>query len=540
MVWWVKLGYPPFENDKGGFPRTGRVIRYYREHKRDDDGHAWTQSRLAGFLAVTEKAVWDIENRDANVDVDRRQRLSQCLDIPPILLGIRTREEILQFVEQQRTKQVNPVVSSSDSPPILWWDELGYPPFAPGSDGFFPRTGEVVKYYRRRAMDTKGKPWTQRRLANVLGIETNQAVWNLENRDTALGIERRRFLSELLNIPPILFGIITREEIEKIVEQGKTTKPKIVVVSTSVATSHRLTLDLEEYAALLESYWKTFINNPTQISMTNINLCIDTLYSELPRVREKKLLQELLCRFHDLMANILCDQQEYNDAQVQLERASSFAQLLKSDELKAVLLYDYGNILWNAGRLGDALQKYEQARRYEQRLPSNLRDSLLLEAGSTKALIAETKDQRDEAIALVNLVGRNVRSSSSKVEEDPYFLDLNLDRYHLTRGFSLMAVGRNKEAIDELDLVKGGPEYPRRQANKDIFRAQAHANLGEYSEAASFAASGLVIVQEVNSARNIASVERIYKQFPRGFFKHDDNAARLEYLLSKRKKLGKR
>lgn len=37
----------------------------------------------------------------------------------------------------------------------------------------------------------EGKPWSKRRLADALGIETNQAIWNLENRDTELDIEPR-------------------------------------------------------------------------------------------------------------------------------------------------------------------------------------------------------------------------------------------------------------------------------------------------------------------------------------------------------------
>ena len=397
----------------------------------------------------------------------------------------------------------------------------------------------MVKHYRGQAMD-KGKPWTQGGLANALGIESNQAVWNLENRDSALDIERRRFLSELLDIPPILLGIITRGEIDKIVEQHREASSGIVVVSTSVVTSHKLTLDVQEYTSLLNSFWTTFLSNPTQISMININLCIDALYRELPRVREKKPLQELLCRFHDLAACILRDQQKYDEALVQLEKALSFAEMLRSDELKVLVLYDYGIILWQADRPDDALKKYEQARRYEQRLPGNLKDSLLLETGSTEALTAETPEKRDAVIALVDQVGNRLRSSSKRIEEDPYFLGLNLDRYYLTRSFSLVAVGRNREAIDELELVKVGPERPRRQALKDINRAQAHANLGEYSEAASFAASGLVIVQQVNSVSNIARVERMYKQFPRGLFKHDDDVARLGYLLSKRRKTSKR
>jgi hypothetical protein len=43
MVWWVDLGYPPFEEGKDGFPRTGQVVKHYRENKMNDTGNAWTQ-----------------------------------------------------------------------------------------------------------------------------------------------------------------------------------------------------------------------------------------------------------------------------------------------------------------------------------------------------------------------------------------------------------------------------------------------------------------------------------------------------------------
>jgi hypothetical protein len=55
MCWWSELGYPSFEEGKGGFPRTGQVVKHYRENKMDDAGRAWTQKRLAEVLDVTEK-----------------------------------------------------------------------------------------------------------------------------------------------------------------------------------------------------------------------------------------------------------------------------------------------------------------------------------------------------------------------------------------------------------------------------------------------------------------------------------------------------
>jgi len=414
-------------------------------------------------------------------------------------------------------------------PTPFWWVELGYHSFAQGRDGFFPRTGEIVKHYRRLKMDTKGKPWTQRRLANALGVETDQTIWDLENKDTGMDFHRRQFLSKLLAIPPILLGIRTVNEIEQLVEQQRKASTVMVVVSTPIATSRKLTIDVEEYTDLLDNYLKTFINNPAQISITNIVLCIDGLDRELPRVRDKKPIQELLCRFHDLVACILGDQQEYDEALVHLEKALQFAQLLNDDELKVLVLHDYGIILWKAGRPGEALKRYQEARRYEQRLPDNLRGALLLETGSTKALVASTPDKKDAAIALIDQVGNIVRSN--RKEADPYFLDLNLDRYHLTRSRSLIAVGRNRDAIEEIGLVKGGPEYPHRQAEKDIYQAQALTNLGKYPEATPLATSGLIVAQEIDSKVNIALVERMYKKFPRDLFKHDDDVARLEYLL---------
>src|SRR5579859_342014 len=399
-----------------------------------------------------------------------------------------------------------------------------------GGEGLVLRDNRDPTSYptRERKMDHEGHPYTQSCLAQILGI-SEQAVRDLENKDAGMDFDRRQFLSKWLAIPPILLGVITRDEIDKSVQQRRAAKSGIVIVSTPVSTSRKLTIDVQEYTALLNSSWTTFLSNPTQISMTDIRFCLDALYRELPHVREKIPILELLCRFHDLAANVLGDQQKYRYALVDLEKALRLAEQRNKDELKASVLYDYGITLWRANRLDEALKKYEQARRCEQRLPKDLRGSLLLETGSTAALVAETPEKKKAAIALVDQVGNLVRSKG--IEEDPYFLNLNGDRYHLTRSLSLTAVGRNRDAIDELVLVKGGPEHPRRQACKDIFQAQAHANLGDYSEAARLAASGLVVAQEIDSKVNIVRIENLFQQLQKSPYKNSPDVARLDYLL---------
>jgi transcriptional regulator with XRE-family HTH domain len=531
MSWWTELGYPSFEEGKGGFPRTGQVVKHYRENKIDDDGHAWTQKRLAEVLDVTEKTIGEIENRDAVLDFDRRQRLCQLFAIPPILLGIRTREEILKMVEEQRAKKGASVVSMAVSSPHQRWVELGYPAFAVGRDGFFPRTGQVIKHYRAQKADQKGKPWTQRLLAQTLGL-TDQAVWDLENKDIGMDFDRRQFLSDLFGIPPVLLGIITIEEIGALVEEHRAAHKAPAVLPTPPKTKPRLLIDVQEYTALLEGDWTTFISDPTHLCMSNVASRMDALYRELPHVRDKKPIQELLCRYHDFVANVLRDQGKYDEASQHCNKARPFAKFLNRDDLKALVLYELGSTLRPVDRLEEALSNYEKALCYEKRLPHNLLGCLLLDTGHAQAEAAQTKEQRREAIAFVDRAADLLRGNWN--EADPYFLNFDRDRYHLTRSASLLEVSRNRDAIGELKLVKPSSLDPRRQAQAFIYEAQAHFNLGSYDRVVDLAESGLLIVQAINSQVIIARVEKLSRQLKESPYQGSSDVARLEYRLRKR------
>jgi transcriptional regulator with XRE-family HTH domain/tetratricopeptide (TPR) repeat protein len=531
MSWWTDLGYPDFEDGKGGFPRTGQVVKYYRRKKMSDAGNTWTQERLAEVLDVTEKTIGEIENRDSFLDFDRRQRLCQLLAIPPLLLGIRTREDVLKLVEEHRAKKGVSLVSPAAPSSTLWWTELGYPAFAPGCDGLFPRTGQVIKHYRAQKKDQKGKPWTQRLLAQTLGL-TDQAVWDLENKDIGLDFDRRQFLSDLFAIPAVLLGIITACEIDKMVQEHRAAHKTPPVVSTASRTSHRPLIDVQEYTALLEGDWTTFISDPTHLCMSKVDVRMDALYRELPHVRDKKPIEELLCRHHDFVVNVLRDQGKYDEASQHCHKARPFAKRLNRDELKALVLYELGSTLRPTDRLEEAREYYEKALRYEQRLPHNLRGCLLLDTGHAQAEAAQTKEQRREAIALVDRAADLLRGNWN--EADPYFLNFNRDRYHLTRSASLIAVGRNRDALHELKLVKPSSLDLRRQALADIYQAQAHFNLGEYERVVDLAESGLVIVQAINSQVVIARVEKLSQQLKASPYKDSSDVARLEYRLRKR------
>ncbi len=93
------------------------------------------------------------------------------------------------------------------------WRDQEFPAFDAGPDGF-PRPGQVIRHFRQNRLKADEKPWTQRDLAQVLGKQ-ELAVREMELRDTGLNdILRRRFLAELLAIPPKLLGVAAMPETE--------------------------------------------------------------------------------------------------------------------------------------------------------------------------------------------------------------------------------------------------------------------------------------------------------------------------------------
>src|SRR5215471_5258692 len=88
-----------------------------------------------------------------------------------------------------------------------------------GRERWFPEGGTSCQVLpRERKIDDKGKPYTQKAFAKVLGI-SEIALREIENRDAGMDFERRQFLCKLFNIPPILLGVVTLEQVNKILEE---------------------------------------------------------------------------------------------------------------------------------------------------------------------------------------------------------------------------------------------------------------------------------------------------------------------------------
>jgi hypothetical protein len=135
----------------------------------------------------------------------------------------------------------------------------------------------------------------------------------------------------------------------------------------------------------------------------------------------------------------------------------------------------------------------------------------------------------------IDVVGGIIRANRQK--EDPHSIVLDLDCYHLYKASVLITIGWNKEATEELQIIKGFPEYRMRQLYYDILQAQAYTNRGMYEMAAPLLEFALTTALEVNSEVNIARVVKVFRQLQESPYKDSADVARIDYLLFKQPRI---
>ena len=412
---------------------------------------------------------------------------------------------------------------------MYWWIELGYPDaFELGKDGLFPRPGQVVKYYRGRKMNDKGRAWTQKNLARTLGISDN-AVRDIEIRDIGMDdFGRRQFLSKLFSIPPILLGIVSSSEIALLLEQHRKANSS-VVLSTARATSRKHTIDVQEYQEQLVSL--VAAGHSGQRVLSTALASLDVLSREADASQEQAPIQSLLSDYHRIIAEEWCEQGDYDPAIEHLNKAFRFADV-GGDERKALVFKTRGAMLWKANRIDEALVDFERAWQFEKKLPNTMRGSILLESARPRAERATTKQERTEVLRSIDVVGGIIRANRQK--EDPHSIVLDLDCYHLYKASVLITIGWNKEATEELQVIKGFPQFRMRQVYYDILQAQAYMNRGMYEMTTPLLECALTTALEVNSEVNIARVTKVFQQLQQSPYKDSPDVARIDYLLYKK------
>ncbi len=508
QISWRERELPTFDIGTDGFPRPGQVIRHFRQAKLRMDGKPWTQRDLAQALNCRELAVREMEIRDTGLnDIIRRRSLAELLTIPPGLLGLAT----------------VPEMADTGIAAPLWWVQHGFPAFGVGADGF-PRPGQVIRHFRQAKLKTDGKPWTQGDLAQVFGKQ-ELAIRDMELRDTGLNdIARRRFLTHLLEIPPLLLGLATLPRSPS-KSSPSTSIPKALVVSERI--------DLGEIRARLTGFW-TQNGAVSQDVFLVLDSTLKRLYERYPTITPYERLEmgNALCELHIHAANLLRDRGNFGKSLEHLNKTKDLSILLKEDELQSDVLYRRGGLYLEKGEISLALDDFHAAEQNLANVSAPLQAAVLLEAALSEARGATSKQQYTTALKKLDQAGRIIRVDHTETGREKWpYLRVDLERYHLDRAATLIVVGNPKEAQQELKLLSFSQLKGRRSVYHLILQAQAYFGLKEYAQATLLAEEALPLARMMRSRVNIERIRTLYKQFQQTAFRNNPEVGRLGYLL---------
>jgi tetratricopeptide (TPR) repeat protein len=499
-----------FDIGPDGFPFPGQVLRRFRLAKFKEDGKPWTQGDLARAMKKKELAVREWERRSAGLnDIVRRRDLVKLLDIPPLLFGLATVPE----------RQNN--IESLDVP---WWVQLGFPAFDAGPDGF-PHPGQVLRHFRPMKLKEDGKPWTQHDLALALGKQ-ELAVRGMELRGTGLSdISRRRFLADLFDIPPLLFGLaMTKRQCSAHIQGAPICMPG--VFSASVP------LDLERVRDQLTLFW-TKNASASQDLLIMINSALRCLYEQFPVTSSDARLEVVmaLCELHIHAANLLRDRGRFGKTLEHLNKAKDLSSLI-DNEMQADVLYRRGGVYQENGELSLALDDYRAAEQMLPRISAPLQAAVLLETALCEAREAISQKKRQDVLKKLDGAGRLIRIEHTEIGRERWpYLNVDLERYHLDRSATLIIVKNSKEALQELNLLSPAHLRGRRLMYYLILQAQAHFGLKEYVQAALLAEQALPLVRQARSRVNLERIKTLHKEIQQTPFQNNPEVVRLEYLL---------
>ncbi|HJT59092.1 MAG TPA: hypothetical protein VJ761_21475 [Ktedonobacteraceae bacterium] len=422
---WIEQVFPAFEIGPDGFPRPGQVLRHFRQKHLKANGKPWTQCDLSQVLGKRELAAREMELRDTGLnDIALRREIAELFDIPPGLLGLATL----------------PQSHYTETTALMWWVQQGYPAFEAGSDGF-PRPGPIIRHFRRMKLKVDGKPWTQRDLAQVLGKQ-ELAIRDMELRDVGLNdISRRRFLTHLLDIPPILLGLAT-------IPQQYSVNRQSTSVGTPTVLSVLEHIDLEEIRDRLTGFWT---NNAcvSQDVLITIDSFLKRLYERYPTTRSRERVEVVtsLCELHIHAANILRDRGKSSKSLEHLNKTEDLNMLVRENELQADLLYRRGGTYLEKREISLALDDYHEAEQILTNVSPPLQAAVLLETALSEARVATFQQERIAALKKLDRAGHIIRVKHTEAGREKWpYLKVDLERYHLDRAATLIAIGNPNEA----------------------------------------------------------------------------------------------
>jgi tetratricopeptide (TPR) repeat protein len=283
-------------------------------------------------------------------------------------------------------------------------------------------------------------------------------VHKIENKNAEIGLERRRLLCKLLDIPPILLGLGTLEQLHDFFRENEVTK------SVNVNTDNKHIVGLDFYKNLFNQYDKQYVFNQydTQISRSIILDEIGVIINRLGEnsksnssKAEKKQILYLQWEYHCLAARISADDRlNWLQSRHHLNSALSIA----AKELHDCNLYattqahasaielSQNNVYLARPHIDAALSELKNASPIVRCDVYALASRVYYISAQTSGDVLSAKDFLERSQTL---------SRDGHMHYDGRYIPHRLDamRYHRTQFDSLFAMGRISDAEDILNQL---------------------------------------------------------------------------------------
>jgi transcriptional regulator with XRE-family HTH domain len=380
---------------------------------------------------------------------------------------------------------------------MYWKDHQGniYGPYSKQGDGF-PNAGEVVRYYREI------KRMSKRELAAALGVHR---VWIIrmenENKVPEL-ISRRRAISRILGIPPVLLGIsaLGTNNYLQLIEESHAARPLVVEPYSLV--------DMHEY---LDNAWDLFTYGSVDV-LSGVRKQKYRIEEAAVQSGDRQTLS-LLHRYEHFLLMVGRQKQDY--AGTDPERLIDLAAQTNEPDALAISLYRRGKMHFQRHAYKAAVDDIRGAFHFIEKAGPQVKGVTLVGAGPV--LAHHAVDQSDVHEILMLLEGAEKCLDPANGYPDPFRARFDESWYLLARASALIPLLRlDPSLLDEvfqvLDLAqqKTGPHEIRRKANIELLYADASLYAGEYLSSADTALEALELAQSVNSAWNIERIKGIY------------------------------
>lgn len=412
------------------------------------------------------------------------------------------------FYTQSKERVVGFLLGEHMENTRYWVDRDGsiYGPFSAQKDGF-PHAGEVIEHYRTLVHMTRSD------LAHQLGVSIRR-VQQMENENKVPdSMERRRFIAQMLGIPPLLLGLASVDDFLRPAQSG-------TVKSAAITRATRLSVDTEtidQYRSQLSLFWSLHYTSTASSVMVEIQRNITHLQALIACTtgEQQESLIEQLCGFYELASRIHSDQSKPQDALLYLNDAIELASPLKDrlKELYGRLLYKRGLVRYEARDYSGAFSDLNAANTLVPHLTAPLAGSILLELGLVKAYLAQQSGGLVDRTSSLRYFDQAEKYMKLSQNNGGMGIKYDNGRYLTARAEGLIVLGRLEDAQDALDDASGETslELTRRLLFVNIQEAKCLAAQGEVYSAAELAQEAVQKAIAVKSVYSLSRINEVYQ-----------------------------